>query len=598
MKCKSWNLLFMIVTIIILASSMWIVVNRFLPIQEGWMQYYSLLIQKGFQPYKDFYFFTQPIFLFIVQLISKLGDGYILFRYYGMIERIILIIILYCILSKHFSPVASFVAIVASTFLYQSFNIDIFYSYYQTTLLFFFLALLCLQRIPESKHPWIYNFLVGVFASLTFFTKQSCGLFISVFLLIMMIWFIPKEVWISRLLNFSLGWAFPSFFVVIWLEKNNLFAEYVNQVFGGISAKGSILTLLFAFWTRYWAVYYLISFLLCLLILFTMWKRCKLNFKIKSFPNIQFKVFNYLALFAFPAFALAGLLLRKNLNIAMVIYAVGEKFLLIWHYYSFFLLLLSVIYIGFKWVISKQLPFTRSLTEIILAAFVWAYSTGMSGQLDIHANLLGTAIVFAFLFDRLEINWKHLKFSLLAISCLILFVCIVKKNFMPYAWWGWTEYEHKEEVSSIIPAFKDFKLSYETARIYDGIYLDIINNTTSDDYVFTYPYLALFNYVTNRLQPTFSPVHYYDVCPDYVAVMDANTLMKNPPKMIIYMQIPEKYEKIHEELFRGGQKSGQREIEITINKLVEEYNYTEIDSFFSIGWNWPIHVWVKPSVIE
>ena len=166
------------------------------------MQYYTLLTQKGLLPYRDFYFFTQPISLIIAQLISKFGDGYMLYRYYGMVERSLLILALYFLISKHFSPKATFVAVVTSAFLYSSFNIDILYTYYQTTLLFFLLSLICLQRGIESRRRWLFDCGSGIFASLALFTKQSNGLFVSIFVLFIMVWKTSGEIPLSK--NFML----------------------------------------------------------------------------------------------------------------------------------------------------------------------------------------------------------------------------------------------------------------------------------------------------------------------------------------------------------------------------------------------------------
>ena len=119
-------------------------------------------------------------------------------------------------------------------------------------------------------------------------------------------------------------------------------------------------------------------------------------------------------------------------------------------------------------------------------------------------------------------------------------------------------------------------------------------NTTSNDRVYTFPFITLFNYVTNRIQPTFSPVHYFDVCPDDVAVMDAQKLLENPPKMIIYLEIPAYVYILHEANFRNGQSSGQRNLNAAIQEIIAKYKYRKIDSFISPGWNWPIYVWLKP----
>jgi len=573
---------------------MWAIHDRFIPIQEGWMQYYSLLTQKGLLPYRDFYFFTQPIPLFIAQLISKFGNGYMLYRYYGMVERSFLVLVLYYLIAKHFSPAASFIAVVTSAFLYQSFNIDILYTYYQTALLFFFLSLICLQRGKDSQHYWLYDCFAGFFASLAFFTKQSCGLFASLFLLFLMVWYTPRKILHLRVISFLLGWIIPAFFIVGWLIREHIYFEYLKQVFGGISSKGSILDILFAFWSRNSALWYFGLLILGSLTLFLLVKNKKINIKIEPQPTSTLINLNYFLIFIFPVYIAGGFLIPPNKNTSLFISYMGDRYLLLWLYFTFFVLTITTIIIGIKWISRKQLPFSKPLAELILASFVWTYSTGLSGQLEFYSILLGTALVLAFLFDRLQQSWKPIKLVIIMASCLVLFVCSAKKNQMPYDWWGWIEYGHSQNVTSIIPAFKDFKLSAETVGIYDKIYLDIEQNTTSNDFVYTYPFLTLFNYVSDRMQPTFSPVHYFDVCPDYIAIMDAAKLRDNPPRMIIYMEVPAKVFKLHEDIFRNGQPSGQRQLLAAIEEIIIKYHYKKIDSFVSPGWNWHIYVWFKP----
>src|SRR5664279_3902526 len=62
--------------------------DRYLPIHEGWFSYYGYLMRQGKIPYRDFYFFGQPISLFISKLF--VGDHLINLRRFGLVERIAL----------------------------------------------------------------------------------------------------------------------------------------------------------------------------------------------------------------------------------------------------------------------------------------------------------------------------------------------------------------------------------------------------------------------------------------------------------------------------------------------------------------------------
>ncbi len=120
-----------------------------------------------------------------------------------------------------------------------------------------------------------------------------------------------------------------------------------------------------------------------------------------------------------------------------------------------------------------------------------------------------------------------------------------------------------------------------------------MDNTTPDDYVYTYPHIAMFNFVTGRLTPTFSPVAYFDVCPDSVAISDANILKQTPPKMMVYLSMPESVS-FHEHAFRNGNQSGQREIDKTVQDIVTRYHYKVLDRYITPGDHWILTVYLKP----
>jgi hypothetical protein len=594
LKPFHWHLIYAGITVILLGWIMWSIHDRFIPIQEGWMQYYSLLTRKGMLPYKDFFYFTQPIPLFIVQFLSKLGDGYMIYRFYGMIERILLILALYYLISKHFSPTATFIAVTTSAFLYQSFSIDIFYTYYQTTLLFFICSLICLERRSGSHYQYLYDFVAGIFASLSFFTKQSNGLFASCVLLFIVIYFSNRIYLLRRLFYFLFGWTIPAITILAWLVKNNIYKQYISQVFGGISSKGSSLGILFSFWVRNSSLYYLLIFIVISLVLYFLYKYKIYKVSVDTNSSIQPPEFSYISLLVFPLFIFLGLQMPPDSYLSKQVDSSGYFYQLFWLYFPFFILTVISLYILTKWIIKKPNSYLQPMVGLIFASFAWTYSAGLSDQLELYANLLGTAFVLGILYDRVHIKWKYYRVSLISLSCLVLFICAVHRNRINYSWWGWTEFGHSENVSSIIPEFSSFNLSYKTVGIYDRIYLDILNNTTLKDFVYTYPFMTIFNYITGRLQPTFSPVHYLDVCPDNIAISDAELLRKNPPKIIVFMRMPQLDYQWHEEVFRKGQPSGQRAIDAAISEIVQKYHYVTIDALISPGWGWPLYVWIRP----
>src|SRR5262249_38079831 len=123
---------------------MWMTVNRYLPIVEDWFSYYGMLMHQGKLPYKDFYFFTQPMSMLISWVVYGIGDKMIYLRYYGVLERVCLTSCLYFLISRRFSAAASFWATVVSMLVFLTYCSEAFFTYLVTCCLFFVASLVCL----------------------------------------------------------------------------------------------------------------------------------------------------------------------------------------------------------------------------------------------------------------------------------------------------------------------------------------------------------------------------------------------------------------------------------------------------------------------
>jgi hypothetical protein len=152
--------------------------DRFLPVQDGWFHYYGKLQEQHEVPYRDFYYFSQPIPLLMSRFLVWLSPQIIYFRVSGIIERCLLGVIVYLFLRRRFTPGAAFFGTSIAMLMYQANYADVFYSYYQTCLLFFMLSQYCCVAALDNS-PRSFNWLLGsgVFSALAFFTKQSSGAF-------------------------------------------------------------------------------------------------------------------------------------------------------------------------------------------------------------------------------------------------------------------------------------------------------------------------------------------------------------------------------------------------------------------------------------
>ena len=102
-------------------------------VQEGWFQYYAVLMQRGLMPYRDFYLFVQPVYPLLIALGERLSDGSLgTFRLYGVVERIVLVLRGSAFLARRHGVLDAFAASLLAAFLYSAFNVDLPYSYYHT----------------------------------------------------------------------------------------------------------------------------------------------------------------------------------------------------------------------------------------------------------------------------------------------------------------------------------------------------------------------------------------------------------------------------------------------------------------------------------
>lgn len=589
----NWDLTFFFSGLGLIAFLMFYAFNRYLPFQDGWFHYYVLLTQRGELPYRDFFYFLQPIPLFMFELLAKIGPEFIVSRYYGVFERLVLFVVLYYLLRKEFSPSSTFVGVLGGIFLYQSHNSDVMYSYYQTTLLLFLIVLLCFKKAETSSLSGLYFLISGIFASLVFFTKQSNGL--VVFLLSIFLLFLDGQFkqGLKRLFPFLVGYFIPLTIIIGWLVKFQLMTSYISQVFGGASSKGPIAYILLGFFNRHYAPEnFLIIISIVLLLVFAVWQRWtyfRIVDKIETDND-----WNCFLLVGFILFSVLGFLVPLSTQNATGIFYIEKFYGLLWVYSVFFVLFLLSLNIGFRWISRKPQIFSPAISRLILGSFAWMYAHGMSYQLEEHGTLLGFAVVLAIFFDRIQSKNNSFRFIILTAVFLVALVGVIQKRQIPYSWWGWIEYGHIKTVTSSVPVFRGFHLSPENNEFYETVYKDILEHSTQNDTIYTYPHIPIFNYITNRLQPTFSPVHYFDVCPDPIAIQDAELLKRNPPKMIIFLDMPENVYQFHENGFRDGHLSGQREIVSVVQQIVLQYNYKKIRTLYTPGYEWPLIVWVKP----
>jgi hypothetical protein len=181
----------------------------------------------------------------------------------------------------------------------------------------------------------------------------------------------------------------------------------------------------------------------------------------------------------------------------------------------------------------------------------------------------------------------------LVVACLALIVIASwRKHVDPMDWGNWEEPPLALSTAApAAPQLRGLHLSPATARFFDEVSRLIQAHSGPADRIFTFPHLHIFYVLADRQPVTFASMHWLDVCPDQVAVADAERLAQDPPAVIVAMDItPETFAYL-EGCFRDGKPSGQRQLAARIEALTQHYEL--VGAFLAPGTNIPIKVWAK-----
>jgi hypothetical protein len=581
--------------------------NRFLPIQEAWFVEYANQVNSGKIIYKDFHVFIQPIYVFIFSFIQdNFGGEIINFRYYGLFERTFLIGILYLLVSLFTTLYRTIFLTLLVFYLFNSNTADVIYSYYQLTTLFALSSAFLLILFYKSGNLRLV-LLSGLLSGLAFMTKQSTGLLVSVALLITIAVISYSDLFKDQKYSkitifFILGFLLPIVLILFYLMTLGALEPYLTQVWGGATSKGSYLSILFGFWGNMLSPQEMIltAFVFIVIYFFSQdkWEHFGSNFKLCDYFYRHSEYWKALGLICLSFAAMTPFFIEylKNFQDLNKIYTYVNFFQNSYKlvYVAFFFNAFIVLYYLYKAIIRNVSPQDLPISIIAVTSFAIMYGHGLSGFIEPHAAIISVAMMFAWL---LKIKTPLYKFKNGLLYMTIIFIVAMtsfQKGAWMYSWWGWDERlvwsaEHK----SNSPLLKGFLLNKDKVEILDGITKTIIENTDSNDAIYTFPHMPLFYLLSDRRRDTFSAVHYFDVCSDDMARSDAKIIELTRPKVIVVMNFPESAWVLHESIFRDGKRSGQREIKELIEHYKSDGIYKSVREDTTSGYNYKIEVLVR-----
>ena len=625
-----------------------LLVNKFFPVTEGWFQDYSRYILNGEFIYRDFYVPVPIGFVYLTSFLNYFfNDKFILFRLYGIAERLLLIYMLWRIFSKIYSPQKVFIALLTASIIYISNIQDVFFGYYQSSLLFSVFALFFVVKMIENvedRKVYYYSMAFGMTSALSFSFKQTIGGLLPVVLgLVFVILTFDKNKKKAIISGFiSLTSALIVLGVIgIYLYYNNALDSFFNQIFIGAQSKGSMSNIFFAFIPRMISRRSIIIFL-CIASYWIALKSCYSNNSIAKKISLGLIVIIPL-LFLFYAFILqinislisnigwkTKMVFSIGLLVTMFIFnrtinTDGVKYNLIYSFsLSLYFLIIcfytnthivdftnfmnvrasrqDIIYALFFWngiwclkelYLSLQTHRNDNAikTIIIMTSFMLMYTHGLSYIVEDHGTLLLFTLIICEILS-FNVPLPVIKNCSICLFCfLTIFNIAVQRNNFPYHWWGVNALPpvQKSQYWYDDPKLVGFKGEYNYVKTMNYIYNLIKKNKKYGDSMYTFPHINYFNVMSNMNSPTFAKVHYFDVCPESVVKQDVAILKKEKPTFIIYMKFNESEWKIHEKAFRNGNKSGQRDIEQFVSESLHNGSYIKL-GIFILAHSDPIYI--------
>jgi len=439
--------------------------------------------------------------------------------------------------------------------------------------------------------------LSGVFAGLSFLGKQTSGIAVTAMLLMA----IPSAIWLlvtprkgmASLAAFSAGWSVPVGSICIWLGHNGALGAFIGDVFiQGPASKGSI----WAMGSRQFrallggGLYSLIDSAAALLLVAAMLIYVRPEF-MPSREN-EADLPGRTALWGSSACLLAvvvGWLLSRTSRPVDVIHpfildSISNVAILAG---EFGCAVIFFIIAKRCWAVSAW--HVRPVKLLLGSGLAGGLAFALSASWPTYGSMLVPAFSFtlAFVLQKNSPRLRMLRPALVAGCVAALALLTWMKLEAPYNWGSWREPNIKAATQlPTLPELRGLRMSRETAEIVNRITADIQKYSRPDEPIFVYPNLALFYVLSHRMPATFAYIHYIDVCPDFIDKADAAAILAKRPAVIVYIRQTEAQLLGSEKNFRGGRRSGLRDMLAAIDKLESEYRIA--DTFTtptgSTGW--------------
>lgn len=556
--------------------------NRYLPPTEGWFSAYAQRMHAGEIPYRDFYFYLPPLYLWgFSKITAVVGLNFFVLRLLGVGVMLAFASGLWCVLRRHLGRSVATGVAVAGTIYYQTGNAHITYDFIQVMNVAVLWGLVALQEsLVETarRNRLILLGLAGLCFAGAALIKQSNGGIIFVFAALAALTAGGRQ-WRELLAGagaFSAGAILPVLAGAAWLGAHDALAPAWDQVFSGaLASKGAFGPIVGAAWMNAFAEG---GWLQCLSVYWVaLIAGCWGVVRCGGIARAQPAGFSA-ALWAAGTVTVVGGAaislpwMQPALTMRM---AAGFRELPWQQYFIPAGLAGMVLALG-----SGAVAAARHVTEgkvrlvlgLVLCGMIWGNGTS-AGFSEAGVFLACAYLVGALLLDG---GWLGLVRPLLGVVLAVLVVIWAEEKYArPYAWWGIEEGDVRQARRELAhPLQRGMLVGENTARFFDA--MATVGPERPGESMVVFPHLPVFYLLKSARPAGRAVVHWFDFLPDRAAEAELLRWRAVPPTWIAWCELPEEVWTAHERLFRGGRPCGQREMARWLREQAAAGDYEEV----------------------
>lgn len=548
--------------------------NRFAGIRSGLGGFGGgVSFLHGLVPYRDFFAASPPMFTFTSAAALKLfGEAIVVTRGFGVFERLVIALLVYAWLSRFFAARHALVAAIITMVASACDIADPISSYNHETIMWAiasgFAASFALDPDQTAiRRTTICAVVSGFLAGLSFATKQTMGLGATLFIPVVVSLCLLRMTGIRKAASFLwlfvAGWAAAAGALLLWLSGLGVVHEFLTDIFlKGPAAKGASAN---DFLARdlLVAMAYRIPVIVGMAAMLLSWPALRRSSaerqerQADSWQSmVQLGLLCAACIAAGAAASYAGIVRLPSWTTAASYFELSATLVLLLHDLSVWL----------------RRPFSRREAQFCLLAtvsFGMAFMVSLSYPIFEAMLLPGIGFLTAVCLDGFN-GWRRNAAYALCAGMLITQTC--QRLNLPFCFSGFGEPPVSTATErSAIPELRGLRLPPDIVQFIDGTARIVQEHSTDTDTIFTYPEMSIFYSVTHRRPPTVSGSHNIDVVNDAFAREEAQRLLAGRPAVLIYWREPEEKLYLDDVIWRGGRRSGQREIIQAMETLAAQY---------------------------